>query len=283
MGDDVLGGPVAVIGAAGRTGSRVVDALAARGCAARGITRTSAVPPAAHEARTADLGDEDSLLPALEGAGAVYIVPPPFRVDEDRLIANAVGAAVRAGVGRVVLHSVIHPHTPALPHHMRKAAGEEAVRRCGVAWTLLQPAIYAQTVSRMIVGPDDEVGVPWDPEAPMAAVHLGDVAEVAATVLTEDGHHAATYELAGPERLGLSAMIETVARVTGRTLRTRRLGPGGWGLFERGSPEADAVEAMRAEYDAHGLPGNANVLGWLLGRPATSFADAVLSDLRRPS
>lgn len=38
--------------------------------------------------------------------------------------------------------------------------------------------------------------------------------------------------------------------------------------------------AMCAEYDAHGLPGNANVLGWLLGRPATSFADAVLSDFQ---
>lgn len=51
---------------------------------------------------------------------------------------------------------------------MLKAAGEDAVRRCGVAWTILQPAIYAQTVSHMIVGPDDEVAVPWDPEAPMA-------------------------------------------------------------------------------------------------------------------
>jgi NAD(P)H dehydrogenase (quinone) len=115
----------------------------------------------------------------------------------------------------------------------------------------------------------------------MAAVHLGDVAEVAATVLTDDGHDAATYELAGPERLGLSAMIATVAQVTGRTLRTRTLGPGEWGPFERGTPEADAVTAMCAEYDAHGLPGNANVLGWLLDRPATSFADAVLSDFLR--
>ncbi|WP_026204543.1 SDR family oxidoreductase [Actinomycetospora chiangmaiensis] len=283
MADDALGAPVAVIGASGRTGSRVVDALVARGATVRGITRRSAALPAVHETRTADLEDESSLVAALEGAGAVYIVPPPFRSNEDRMIASAAQAAVRAGAGRVVLHSVIHPHTPALPHHIRKAAGEDAVRRCGVAWTILQPAVYAQTVSHAIVGPDDEVGVPWNPEAPMAAVHLGDVAEVAATVLTDDGHDAATYELAGPECLGLSTMIAIVAQVTGRTLRTRELGPGGWALFEQGSPEADAVAAMCAEYDAYGLPGNANVLSWLLGRPATSFAEAVRADSRRPA
>jgi NAD(P)H dehydrogenase (quinone) len=147
--DDVPGAPVAVIGASGRTGSRVVDALVARGRAVRAVTHTSAAPPAARETRIADLGDEGSLVAALEGARAVYVVPPPFRSDEDRLIASAARAAVRAGVGRVVLHSVIHPHTPTLPHHMRKAAGEDAVRRCGVAWTILQPAIYAQTVTQI--------------------------------------------------------------------------------------------------------------------------------------
>lgn len=43
-------------------------------------------------------------------------------------------------------------------------------------------------------------------------------------MLTDYGHDAATYELAGPKRLGLSTMIATVAQVTGRSLRTRNLG-----------------------------------------------------------
>ncbi|MBW0115754.1 SDR family oxidoreductase [Pseudonocardia abyssalis] len=274
-------GTVAVLGASGRTGRRVVDALARRGTPVRAVTRSSPAPPGAREGHTADLADEGSLVRALEGAAAVYVIPPVYRPDEDVLIAAAARAAARARVGRVVLHSVLHPYTATMPHHVLKAVGEDAVRRCGVPWTIVQPAMYVQTVSEIVVGTGDDVGLPWDPDAPMSAVHLGDVAEAAANILTGPGHEWATYELAGPERLGLAAMVQQVADVTGRPLRPHRLPPGGWSLFDPGSTEAETLVAMCREYTDHGLPGNPNVLSWLLGRPATRFADAVRADLAR--
>jgi NmrA-like family len=188
-----------------------------------------------------------------------------------RLVDAAATAAVEAGVGRIVLHSVLHPHAPRMPHHMRKAAGEDAVRRAGIPWTILQPAIYAQTVIGMLRPGVEEIPLLWSPSAPMTPVHLGDVAEVAATVLTEDGHAAASYELAGPETLGLGEMIAQAAAITGRELRTRPADPAQVAHRIADTPQhAAELTAMFTEYGDNGLLGNGRVLGWLLGREPTS-------------
>ena len=271
---------VAVLGASGQTGCRVLAALGDRGVATRAVTRQSAAPGSATEAAKADLTDPGSVRAALEGAAAVYIVVPAFHPEEDRLVASTAAAAVDAGVGRIVLHSVLHPHTPRMPHHMRKAAAEDAVRRAGVPWTILQPAMYAQTVVGMLRPGVEEIPLAWSASAPMTPVHLGDVAEVAATVLTEDGHAAASYELAGPETLGLGEMIAQAAAVGGRELRTRPVDPAQIAHRITDNPQhAAELAAMFTEYGNNGLPGNPRVLAWLLGREPTRFADAVRADL----
>jgi NAD(P)H dehydrogenase (quinone) len=114
----------------------------------------------------------------------------------------------------------------------------------------------------------------------MTPVHLGDVAEVAATVLTEDRHAAASYELAGPETLGLGEMIAQAAAVSGREPRTRLVDPAQIAHRITDDPQhAAELAAMFTEYGNNGLPGNPRVLAWLLGRESTRFADAVRTDL----
>lgn len=265
--------PIAVIGATGQTGSRVVKALTDRGAPVRPLSRSRG---------GADLRDPVSLRRALDGAGAVYVVTPSQRPDEADLMAAAATAAAEAGVERIVLHSVLHPHTTSMPHHLRKADGEQAVRRCGVPWTILQPGMYMQTVSRVFFAraDGDEIPVPWNPASPISAVHLGDVAEVAATVLLEAGHENASYELAGPDAVGVGSMIEQMAAFHGRPLRARQIDPAGLGLSGNHQDEVGlrGLTAMCAEYDAHGFAGNPRVLGCLLGRSPTTFAEALRAD-----
>jgi len=281
--------PVAVLGASGRTGRRICAALSGRS-AIRAVQHhhdadhhdadhPEADHPEATEVTSADLNEPATLRRALAGAAAVYVITPAFHPHEDILIANAITAAAQTGVERIVLHSVLHPHTPSMPHHLRKEAGERALRECQVPWTVLQPAMYAQTVSAALAGNATEgaVPVPWNLEMPFTPVHLGDVAEAAARVLTEPGHAYATYELAGPQVLSTRDMIADLAHATGRQLHPRQARVTDFSLPGPGATEGFA--AMCAEYDTHGLVGNANVLRWLLEREPLSFAAACAADL----
>jgi NAD(P)H dehydrogenase (quinone) len=274
-----MSAPVAVLGAGGPTGRRVCAALFGRTAIRAVLHRYDADFPDVSEVVSADLGDPTTVRRALTGAAAVYVITPAFHPNEDLLMTNAVTAAEQAGVERIVLHSVLHPHTASMPHHLRKAAGEQALQRCQVPWTVLQPAMYAQTVSTILAGNAEEgfVPVPWNLDAPFTPVHLGDVAEAAATVLTEPGHSHATYELAGPQVLSTRDMIADLAQITGRELHPRHTLPADVKLPTPGA--AAGLAAMCAEYDAHGFVGNANVLCWLLGREPLSFADACAADL----
>ena len=272
-------GPVAVLGAGGRTGRRICAALSGRSAIRAVQHRYDADYPDASEVTSADLNEPATLRRALAGAAAVYVITPAFHPHEETLMANAITAATQAGAERIVLHSVLHPHTPSMPHHLRKEAGEQVLRQCQVPWTILQPAMYAQTVGAVLASNaiDGVVPIPWNLEVPFTPVHLGDVAEAAARVLTEPGHAYATYELAGPQVLSSRDMIADLADATGRELQPRQVDVTGLVLPGPGATEGFA--AMCAEYNTHGLVGNANVLRWLLEREPLSFAAACAADL----
>ena len=101
-----------------------------------------------------------------------------------------------------------------MPHHLRKAEAERVIRARLDAATVLRPAAYQQNLSaRPLAG---RMEVPYSLDAPFTNVDLDDVAEVAALVLTEDGHAGETYELAGPERLSVREMAAQASEVLGR-------------------------------------------------------------------
>ena len=79
---------------------------------------------------------------------------------------------------------------------------------------------------------------------------LADLGQAAATVLLEDGHVGATYELASR-----SATVAELAAEAGTTAERVDAGD---------APEG--LRAMFAYYDQHGLPAGTLVLRALLGR-----------------
>jgi NAD(P)H dehydrogenase (quinone) len=273
----------AIVGATGNTGRRVVGAFARRGLEMRAVVRSAdgarrAAELGISETATADLQDVDALARAFDCARAVHVVPPLFHPHEDALVANAVTAAERAGVGRFVFHSVLHPHTPTLRHHMRKARAEAHIHDSTLRWTILQPAMYAQTV--LVYQDGDEVTVPYDLHSRFAVIDVEDIAEVSAMVASEDGHAYATYELAGPEVLTMAELTALLGAVLGRALQTRLIAPHELALPPAWTRSAIAdIMAMWADYHEHGLVGNPRVATMLLGRPPTSFADAMARDL----
>ena len=222
---------VAVVGGHGKTGRAVVAALDR-------ARRTAPVP----------LGRADwpDLAGAMAGCAAAYVIAPNFHPDEPAYVAHALEACRAAGVGRVGYHSVASPYVPAMAHHVGKAEAEDLVRRSGLAWTILQPGVYLQNLD--LTRP---VEVPYDVHATFGFLDLADLGEAVATVLLEDGHVGATYELAS--RTGSVADLAAEAGTTAARVDAGDV------------PEG--LRAMFAYYDAHGLPAGTLPLRALLGRP----------------
>ena len=276
---------IVITGAAGAAGRSLIAALRSRDVEVVALSHSDAGERRLRDTGAtvvrADLADPTQLREPFAGAQAVHVIPPSLHPLEDVLAGNAVRAAVAAGVPRLVYHSVMHPHTPTLRNHLRKANAEVAVRDSGLRWTILQPSMFSQVALLMFAGADGEVVLPFDPESRIAMLDLRDLAEVAARVLTEPGHDYATYELAGP-LTSLKEMAAEISTVRGKPLTTRQVpvadGPLPPVAASNPMAAADMISTF-AHYDQHGYLGNPRVLDMLLGRPATPFAEVAAREL----
>jgi NAD(P)H dehydrogenase (quinone) len=239
-------GRVALVGGSGKTGRAIRAALEKRNVRSVSIGR-------------AEWPDLAGILAETE---RTYVLAPNMHPDERTFVFDVVAAAQAAGVERLVYHSVASPYVPAMPHHRGKAEAEDVVRRSGLPWTILQPGAYLQNF------PLDgaPIRIAYRADAPFGLAHLDDVAEVAATVLLDDGHEGATYELAS-----VRATPAEVAAAAGADLEV--ITPEQWANTD-GAGLDDRVRqwllAMFAYYDDHGLPVGTLPMTTLLGHaPST--------------
>ncbi len=273
---------ILVTGAAGKTGRAVIQALAERKVPVRAWVfreeqRELVQAQGATEALVGDLRDPGTWPRALDGVEAVYLIFPNLHPDEQAMGELALEQMVRAQIPRVVYHSVLHPQTEEMPHHWRKLRVEEALFRSGLGFTVLQPCAYMQNLLPYLdrVLREGIYAVPYGPRARISMVDLEDVAQVAAQVLTESGHLGAIYELAGPEPLSPEDVARHISAVLGKPVKAWELSLVDWELGARQAgltnQAAATLKAMFRYYNAYGLWGNPNVLGWLLQREPTSL------------
>ena len=278
---------VAVIGAGGATGQALVPALLRRGLKVRLLLHRPAAPdtfPDRVSSVTAELADPQSLASAMRGARIVHYIPPTYNAAEEQFGTNVIDAASLAGVSRLTYHSVLHAPTPAMTHHIRKSRVELLLRESPLAWTIVQPAMYAQTPlaffdrERAVLAPGFDVTRLFTP------VDVADLGEAVAAVVAETGHEFATYELAGAERLSFVDMAAALARVIGASVAARSATPETVTAVARARRFSDGaldeLRLMMAHYDRHGLVGNSNVLRMLLGREPTGFEAAIARTLK---
>ncbi len=282
-GDSSTGGTILVTGAAGKTGRAVLRALRDCEAPARALVRRReqeevARAAGARDVMRGDLRDPQAMVQATAGAAAVYHIAPNMSPDEIEIGRTVLAAAHRAGVRRFVFHSVLHPQTEAMSHHWRKLRVEEQLLETGLPFTILQPAAYMQNVlaQRQRLLEEGSYSVPYDRATRIAMVDLVDVAEVAAKVLTEDGHLGATYELCA-ENLTQDEVAAQLGEALGRPIRAVTVPLERWRAQARSSgldeARCEALLTMFRFYQRHGFTGNRNVLRWLLGREPTSFRD----------
>lgn len=218
MGENPL---IAVTGASGAVGSRVVARLAAAGARQRLVVRDPARAPRVTDAelrQAAGYGAGEEMRAALAGADVLLLIPAaetPDRVAQHR---TAVDAAVAAGVERIVYVSFFGA-APAATFTLARDhwQTERFIRASGVPWTFLRMNLYMDFVPTM-VGRDGVLRGPAG-DGRVAAILRDDVAAAAAAVLTSNGHDGRVYDLTGPASFTLGEAAELMARTSGRAIR----------------------------------------------------------------
>ncbi|MCQ0988752.1 Rossmann-fold NAD(P)-binding domain-containing protein [Jiella marina] len=199
--------PILVIGATGKTGSRVATRLAAGGHAVRLGSRQSETP--------FDWEAPDTWAATLDGVGSAYVTYFPdlaFPGAIEKLGALC-EAAKAAGVERLVLLS------GRSEHHARQ--GEDVVRASNLGFTIVRSAWFAQNFSEGYLRAPILDGVLPMPggDTPEPIIDVDDIADIAVAALTEEGHEGELYEVTGPRLLTFADMATELSSAIGRPIR----------------------------------------------------------------
>ena len=269
---------IVVTAAGGPTGTAVVRALWSRGQQVRAVVRSDRAHPEltalSVDVVRADLTVPAEVEPLLADAQALYVVWPNFDPGEAGGAADLLAAARRAGVPRVVYHSVLRPQARSMPHHAAKDRVEEALDASGLAWRVLQPCAYSANLDGELAAAasSGRFRSSWGLEQAQSLVDLHDIAEAAAVLLTEDGLDGGTFEAAGPEALTAPRIAALLGDRLGREVTAEDVVPDG-PVPPTADYAAHCLRRMLDHYRAHGFTGSPRVLEALLGRPARTFAD----------
>lgn len=210
--------PIVVTGASGNVGSAVVEALRARGMAARPCLRAPV-----GDAVAFDFMRPETFEAAVAGAGGLFLLRPPPISDVGPTLNRLVDVALAAGVRRIVFLSVIGADTRGyIPH----AKVEKHLSQSSAEWTFLRAGFFAQNLGDAYcvdIRERDELFVPAG-AGRAAFVDVRDLAEVAARVFAEPGHAGQAYTLTGPEALSFTEVAQLLTAALGRQIRYTRPG-----------------------------------------------------------
>ncbi|GHJ47087.1 epimerase [Catellatospora sp. TT07R-123] len=279
---------ILVTAAHGNQGRLLVPKLLAAGLPVRACVQTEASAArlralGATDVVVGDLTEPATLTRAVRGVERIYHVGPTLHPRERDMGFAVVDAARAEGVRHFVFSSVLHAITTDLVQHEIKRDVEEHLLSAGLEFTILQPANYMLPLKLRPVFERGVFELSWSLERRQSLVDLGDVTDVAFTVLTDGERHAgATYELVGPGRYTAYELGEIITRVLGRPVEVREIDADTYLRAWVGDTDPRQVthqvrvlRAITARYSSHDFVGNANVLTWLLRRPPTTFEEYV--------
>lgn len=263
---------VLVTGATGKTGRRLAARLRALGVACWAASRH---PPAGPEGRRLDWSEPATWDAALEGASAVYLVPPTSADG----IAAMIGFMRRAGergVRRFVLLSA------SLLPAGGPGAGQahQWLLENAAEWAVLRPSWFMQNFSegphRATIMAEGRIYTAAG-DGRVGFIDAEDIARVAAAALSAARAPNTDAVLTGPEALSYDDAAARLSAVIGRPIAHVRIGVDDLAARHRafGLPAATAqVLAAMDTLIAGGAEDRATpCVEALTGAPPTSFAD----------
>ena len=267
---DAVNPHILVLGATGKTGSRVASKLSGQGVSVRTAARGGAD---IHF----DWNNPATFEGALQGVTGVYLVSPVMRVDFAGAVSDFLDQVERAGVQNVTYLSAYGmEHAPA--EAALRAVELDLESRSSFTHSIIRPAWFMQNFSETFLKPvDDEIVVPNGTGAE-AFVNVEDIASVAAATLADPERHAGrAFAPTGPESLTLHEAAQIISTAVGRTIVYRDTDRDEWvdAMVCSGVP-AEYGEVLRTLTETiasgRGSQPNGDVLA-VTGAAPISFAD----------
>ncbi|WP_436770726.1 SDR family oxidoreductase [Yinghuangia sp. YIM S09857] len=285
---------IVVTAATGRLGRLTVESLLTRGVAPADIAVAVRAPERAADlaargvqVREGDYDRPETLAPAFAGADRLLFVSASAP-DNDLRIAqhtNVVGAAREAGVGHVVYTSIVeadtNPVALAVVHHDT----ERRIRAAGLPYTFLRNSWYFENYTAGAADALERGGIVGTAaDGRIAAASIADFAEAAAVVLSTDGHEGKAYELTGDASWTLADLAAEISRQSGKEVAYTDLPAEQLAEILSGAGLPAGLVALLVDAETHTRTGALGTvtdqLRTLLGRPATTLADAVAEALK---
>ncbi len=198
---------ILVLGATGKTGSRIAARLEDKGHEVRRGSRGSETP--------FDWGKPETWPAVLDGVSSAYIsyfpdIAFPGAVEQ---VEAFTALAKETGLQRLVLL------TGRGEFHAERA--EEVIRNSGIPFTIVRAAWFAQNFSEGALLDPVMAGVLPMPAGDVREpiVDVDDIADVAVVALTEEGHAGALYEVTGPRLMTFADMAQELSSAMGRTVQ----------------------------------------------------------------
>jgi NAD(P)H dehydrogenase (quinone) len=277
-----------ITGASGHLGRLIVDQLLAAGTPPEQIVATGRDTGKLADlarnrvtVRRADFADPVTLDDAFAGADAMVLVSTTTvgeRFDNAR---NAIDAARRAGVSRIVYTSILNASTAQMTLADAHRRTEEFLRDSGSPFVILRNGWYLENYT-------DQLPMITQYHALLGSAHDGrvsaagrrDLAAAAAAAATQDGHLGSTYELGGTP-FTLTELAATFSDVLDTPITYRDMPVADYVATLAGAGLPPEMAAAVADADAGLARGelftDSDDLVRLIGRPATTAREAVRS------
>lgn len=267
---------ILITGAAGKNGTELIKRLSRKGIPVRGLVHNISKADALSTLPNVEIVEGDMLNPgtltaAFEGVDRAMLISStgPEMLDVQ---VSFIDTAKQAGVRHIVKLSGIMPELDS-PFRFARMHGEieKHLESSGLEFTHLRageffPSYFRQVRSILAKG---VLTLPME-DARIASIDIGDIAEVASSVLTSPGHEGKIYPLTGPEALSMADVAEKLSVATGKTIKYVNISPeeAKKNNLAAGMPPylVDALFELFAERrkgkEAHVSPVIPSVFGW---------------------
>jgi uncharacterized protein YbjT (DUF2867 family) len=278
-----ISGKILITGATGKVGSALLENLGNADTELRALVRDESEAQALRErgveVTLGDFLEPETLRPALEGVNTVFLLTPihPQQVSQ---ATNVIQAAKASDNDPRVVRLSVHQASHKAPTRISRqhAEIEDSLTSSGLPYTLLRPQSFMQNtlMSAPTVACQGKIFQPMK-GGRLGMIDARDIGEVAARVLTEDGHEGKTYTLTGPAAISFYDVAEALSEVLDKEVGYLPIPPekAKEAMLDRDIPGwmADALNEYAMAHSEGYSDWTTDDVERLTGHPATSYRE----------